>query len=98
MEECLGGFTAESDNADEFYDFYFELNDLLQKYLTSENDKFLPTDNLKAKFQSDFTTVSKYLGALDKNRCNAFTTANRFSSSKDISVITLNYTNTLEKY
>ena len=97
MEECLGGFTAESDNADEFYDFYFELNDLLQKYLTSENDKFLPTDNLKAKFQSDFTTVSKYLGALDKNRCNAFTTANRFSSSKDISVITLNYTNTLEK-
>ncbi len=97
MEECLGVFTAESNNADEFYDFYFELNGLLQKYLTSENDKFLPTDNLKAKFQSDFTTVSKYLGALDRNRCNAFTKANGFSSSKDISVITLNYTNTLEK-
>lgn len=97
MEQCLGLFTAESDNADEFYDFYFELNDLLQKYLTSENDKFSPTDKLKAKFPSDFTAISKYLGALDKNRCNAFTKANGFSSSKDISVITLNYTNTLEK-
>lgn len=97
MEQCLGLFTAESDNADEFYDFYFELNDLLQKYLTSENDKFLPTDKLKAKFPSDFTTISKYLGALDKNRCNTFIKANGFSSSKDISVITLNYTNTLEK-
>lgn len=84
-------------NANEFDEFYFELNDLLQKYLTSENDKFLPTDKLKSKFQSDFTTISKYLGALDKNRCNDFTKANGFSSSKDISVITLNYTNTLEK-
>ncbi len=96
MEECLGVFTAESDNADEFDEFYFELNDLLQKYLTSENDKFLPTDNLKTKFQSDFTIVSKYLGALDKNRYNAFLKTHSFSS-KDISVITLNYTNTLEK-
>lgn len=97
MEKCLGIFTAESDNADEFDEFYFELNDHLQKYLKSENDKFLPTDKLKAKFQSDFTTISKYLGALDKNRYNTFTKANGFSSSKDISVITLNYTNTLEK-
>ena len=97
MEECLGCFTAESDNADEFYDFYFELNSLLQKYLTSENEKFLPTDKLKAKFLPDFTTVSKYLGALDKKRYNAFTKANGLASSKVISVITLNYTNTLEK-
>lgn len=97
MEECLGGFTTESDNADEFDDFYFELNDLLQKYLTSENDNFFPTDKLKIKFQSDFTTVSKYLGALDQNRYNIFIKTNGLSLSKDISVITLNYTNTLEK-
>ena len=96
MEECLGVFTAESNNADEFYDFYFELNDLLQKYLASENDKLLPTDKLKAKFQSDFTTVSKYLGALDKKRYNTFLKTHGFST-KDISVITLNYTSTLEK-
>lgn len=95
MEKCLGSFTAESDDADEFEEFYFELNDHLQKYLKSENDIFLPTDKLKAKFPSDFTTINKYLGELDKNRYNTF--ANRFSSSKDISVITLNYTNTLEK-
>lgn len=97
MEECLGAFTAECDNADEFDDFYFELNEHLQSYLTSENDKFLPTDKLKTKFQSDFTIVGKYLGALDKDRYNVFFRTNGLTSSKDISVITLNYTSTLEK-
>ncbi len=96
MEECLGAFTASSDNAEDFYDFYFELNEHLQRYLKSENDKFLPTDKLKTKFQRDFISVSKYLGALDKNRYNAFIRTHGFSS-KDISVITLNYTDTLEK-
>lgn len=96
MEECLGAFTDASDNADEFYDFYFELNELLQSYLTKENEKFLPTDKLKTKFQDDFIKVSKYLGALDKDRFNRFINKYNFSI-KDISIITLNYTNTLEK-
>lgn len=43
MEERLGAFTDVSNNADEFYDFYFELNEHLQSYLTKENEKFLPT-------------------------------------------------------
>ena len=96
MEERLGAFTEVSDNADEFYAFYFELNELLQSYLTKENDKFLPTDKLKTKFQEDLIKISKYLGALDKNRYNKFTNKHGFSS-KEINVITLNYTNTLEK-
>ena len=96
MEERLGAFTDVSNNADEFYDFYFELNEHLQSYLTKENEKFLPTDKLKTKFQDDFIKISKYLGALDKDRFNRFIKKHNFSS-KDISVITLNYTNTLEK-
>lgn len=96
MEESLGNFTAVSDNADEFSDFYFELNGLLQNYLISENDKFLPADKLKTKFQDDFIKTGKYLGALDRNRYNMFLQAHGFSS-KDISVITLNYTDTFEK-
>ena len=59
MEERLGAF-------DEFYDFYFELNEHLQSYLTKENEKFLPTDKLKTKFQDDFIKISEYLGVLDK--------------------------------
>ena len=33
MENGLGEFTDETDNAEEFYNFYFELNRLLQNYL-----------------------------------------------------------------
>lgn len=96
MEERLGSFTVTSNNAEEFENFYFELNEHLQNYLRSESDKFTPTDKLKNKFQEDFLTISKYLGALDKDRYNAFINTHG-SSSKDIFVITLNYTDTLEK-
>lgn len=96
MERGLGKFTSIANNTEEFDDFYFELNEHLQNYLQEENERFSPTSDLKTKFQTDFTTISKYLGALDKDRYNAF--VRRFSfSSKDISVITLNYTDTLEK-
>ena len=44
----------------------FELNEHLQSYLTKENEKFLPTDKLKTKFQDDFIKISEYLGVLDK--------------------------------
>ena len=96
MESGLGEFTAATDNAEDFDSFYFELSGHLQNYLKVENEKFTPSDKLKNKFQSDLTTVSQYLGALDKDRYNAFLNRHGFSS-KDISVITLNYTNTLEK-
>lgn len=96
MESGLGEFTSATNNAEEFDDFYFELSEHLQNYLQKENEKFSPTNDLKNKFQSDFTIVSKYLGALDKERYNAFIYRHSFSS-KDISVITLNYTDTLEK-
>lgn len=58
----------------------------------------MPTDKHRDKFLSDFSMVSKYLGSLDKNRFTDFIEKNRFSASKDASVITLNYTNTLEKF
>lgn len=96
MESGLGEFTAITDNAEEFDDFYFELSEHLQNYLKVENDKFTPSDKLKNKFQSDLTTISKYLGALDKTKFDGFLGAIS-TSSKDINVITLNYTNTLEK-
>lgn len=96
MESGLGEFTSATNNAEEFDSFYFELSEHLQNYLKNENNKFAPSDKLKNKFQSDFTTVSKYLGALDKTRFDGFL-GTVSTSPKDINVITLNYTNTLEK-
>ena len=94
MESGLGEFTIATNNAEEFDDFYFELSEHLQNYLKSEDEKFTPSEKLKNKFQVDFTTISKYLGALDKSNIDSFLGN---PSTKDISVITLNYTNTLEK-
>ncbi len=96
MESGLGEFTSATNNAEEFDSFYFELSEHLQNYLKKENEKYAPSDKLKNKFQSDFTTVSKYLGALDKTRFDGFL-GTVSTSIKDINVITLNYTNTLEK-
>lgn len=96
MESGLGEFTAITDNAEEFDDFYFELNSHLQNYLKIQNDKFTPNSKLKNKFIDDFVNCAKYLGALDKGRYDTFMNRHSFSS-KDIYVMTLNYTNTLEK-
>lgn len=95
MEIALGEFTAITDNVDEFYEFYYELSELLQKYLKIENNKFTPTEQQKNKFQSDFINVGKYLGQLDKVRFNDLISKNSIIT-KDINVITLNYTGTLE--
>ena len=96
MESGLGEFTDETDNAEEFYNFYFELNGLLQNYLKEQNNQFTPTSKLKIKFNDDFVKFDKYLGDLDKGYYNEFLKRHNFSS-KDISVMTLNYTDTLEK-
>ena len=47
MEERLGAFTDVSNNADEFYDFYFELNEHLQSYLS-----FYQQINLRQNFRT----------------------------------------------
>lgn len=96
MEEGLGNFTDQAENFQDFENFYFELNEHLQEYLKQEDEKFTPTDKLKSKSIQDLTAITKYFGALDKLRYNSFVKKYGFSS-KDISVITLNYTNSLEK-
>ena len=96
MEEALGKFTEQVDNFEDFRQFYFELSDHLQDYLLLNSSSFIFSDELKTKFKEDFVAKGKYLGQLDKIKYNKFT--KRFSSSsQDISVITLNYTNTLER-
>ncbi|HJF80288.1 AbiH family protein [Phocaeicola barnesiae] len=95
MEEAFGQFTSKIDTEEDFQNLYFELSDYLQEYLKSENEKFIPSVELKGKFYNDFLFFGKYLGELDRTRYNQF--VNAFSSSIDINVITLNYTNTLEK-
>lgn len=88
MEEAFGQFTSKIDTEEDFQNLYFELSDYLQEYLKSENEKFIPSVELKGKFYNDFLFFGKYLGELDRTRYNQF--VNAFSSSIDINVITLN--------
>ena len=97
MELALGKFTEITTDDNEFDEFYFELNEHLQQYLTRENDKFIPIKELKSKFLVDFTKFERYLAPLDKGRFNNILNELSLSSTKDTSVINFNYTNTLEK-
>lgn len=54
MEEAFGKFTSEIDTEENFQSLYFELSDCLQEYLKSEDEKFIPSVDLKSKFYTDF--------------------------------------------
>ena len=95
MEIAFGYFTSKIKNPEDFEELFFELNEYLQEYLKIEDSKFMPSTNLKSKFISDFLTPSKNLEPLDKQRFLDETKS--FGTAKDLYVMTLNYTNTLEK-
>ena len=95
MEEALGQFTEKIESFDEFENLYYEITDHLQDHLNKEDEKFIPSNDLKTKFQDDFLTLSKYLGDIDKPRFSLF--SNSVSRGKEVYAMTFNYTNTLEK-
>lgn len=95
MEEAFGKFTSKIGTETDFQNLYFELSDYLREYLKSEDQKFIPSEELKNKFRSDFLSYGKYLGDLDKVRYENF--VNACNAGAHINVISLNYTNTLEK-
>ena len=95
MEEAFGQFTSKVKSATDLENLYFELSDILQEYLKLEESKFNPSDKLKNKFIEDFIYIAKYLGATDQQRFKSF--LKKVATGHDISVMTLNYTDTLEK-
>ena len=112
MEEAFGQFTSKVNTEKELEDLYFELSDNLQKYLEKEENKFIPSQELKNKFVEDFIHPEKYMGETDRNNYNSFVKKikqDRFikdiimskhsihEHDLDIHVMTFNYTNTLEK-
>lgn len=95
MEEAFGQFTSKIETVTDLENLYFELSDHLQDYLKTEESKFNPSDKLKTKFSFDFTHPQKYMGATDKMKYLEY--EKRLGNAHDISVMTLNYTDTLEK-
>lgn len=95
MEEAFGQFTSKVKTATDLENLYFELSDNLQKYLEAEENAFNPSEKLKDKFVGDFIHPARHMGETDKMRYNTF--VKKVGSGHDISVMTLNYTDTLEK-
>ena len=95
MEEAFGRFTSKIETAIDLENIYFELCDHLQDYLITEENNYNPTDKIKNKFVRDFIYPSRYLGETDRIRYISF--FKNIGANNDISVMTLNYTNTLEK-
>ena len=95
MEEAFGQFTSKVKTATDLEQLYFELSDNLQKYLEAEENAFNPSEKQKNKFVGDFIRPARYMGETDRIRYYAFT--KRIGTGHDISVMTLNYTETLEK-
>ena len=95
MEAALGKFTSHTRNEQEFIDFYFELSDKLREYLSSEISKFSPVDATKNKIRNDIVFPSRYLGQTDRTTFAKF--SNTLPKTITAHVMSLNYTNTLEK-
>lgn len=95
MEEAFGQFTSKVKTATELESLYFELSDNLQKYLEIEESNFNPSEKYKNKFVGDFIHIARYMGETDRIRYQEF--VKRVGTGYDISVMSLNYTDTLEK-
>lgn len=95
MEAALGQFTSKIDNEQELTDFYFELSDRLQEYLTKELSSFTRSEKLKSKIISDLLNLDRNLGETDKEPFRNF--ANSIAKPITAYVMSLNYTDTLEK-
>lgn len=95
MEEAFGQFTSKVETATDLEKLYFELSDCLQSYLKEEEKTFVPSDQLRKKFQDDFLSPGQFLGATDRGRYIEF--AHRMTKGMDISVMSFNYTDTLER-
>lgn len=100
MEWALGEYTSKVETAEDMDNLHDELSQYLQKYLTTEDRQFRPNDVMRHVFHSDFIQPESHLSEVDlvnyRKVLKPIINANA-SSNKSIYVMTLNYTNTLEK-
>lgn len=96
MEVGLGVFTEFAIGNEDFESFYYELSDLLQDYLKHEEYKIIPSKEKYDKFMNDLENLSDGMEGGDVSRFNEHVFRN-FTPYNNISIITLNYTHTIEK-
>ncbi len=96
MEEALGKFTSQSQSPKEFDDFYFKLSDYLSEYLIKETENFNPTNEYKKKIEQAFFSPAIGLAEADLRYYNSIT-SQLIVKNPYINIVTLNYTDIVEK-
>lgn len=95
LELAMGAYTSELANFNEVEEVYDDLNDEMQNYLRSVNAKNLP-DNIDVNLlKQHLYSPEMFLCPADQERIDNVYRNN--ISSHNISIITFNYTSTIEK-
>ncbi len=95
MELALGNFTQKAVSVDEFENTYYLLSDNLRDYLKEQCSTFNPTVEYKKSTAKAFAYPTKGLEASDKQLYNSV--ISNFPGGIYMDIVTLNYTDTVEK-
>lgn len=96
MEAALGNFTVNVNTSNDLENLRNEIDNHLQTFLKSQIDAFSPNEEQKKSFMKDFYTIDQYIHGIDRSRYIEFVRT-MFSPNENINVMSLNYTNTIEK-
>ena len=95
MELGFGAFTENVETISELDDLHYEIAEHLQSYLKTQNQAFVPTQSQIEKFEQDFINPEIRIHETDKSVYSKF--RRTIDNGVYINVMTLNYTDTLEK-
>lgn len=95
MEWAFGNFTENVQSEDELEELHYEVSRHLQTYLKEQNKSFIPNPEQINRFLSEFQNPGSFIQATDAERYKKF--IRTLSDGKYYYVMSLNYTDTLEK-
>lgn len=95
LEEALGKYFRNIGNENDVKSIHSDLLDHLQKYICKENNSFNPQSSHKNEF---FTELFSPIKSLRRNQREKLTTGVlRTTQTRDLYIISFNYTETIEK-
>lgn len=96
LERRLGEYTEKVSNVDTMIDLFDDIARELQQYIAEQAATIPETnDKIVSSLLKDFTEPEQYFARIDRESIKTFN--HKFGGEANISIITLNYTPTIEK-
>jgi len=96
LEIALGEYTKHINSTEEFDEIFEDILNELSDYLGKEENTLAITKVPSYKFYEDLWNPQQYLPTSDRNTLVSFK-GNRTTSGNDVNIISLNYTQTIER-